>query len=285
MQPQCLNTNLLIVVWVADVPTFAIIAGGIFWTGAIKQLDAATAFDTVALTTTIVVPAIAFVRHWSSVELLVTKFSDIQQFLFAPELQDRRHISPTLVPAPRETVRCIINGVRRRCITQFRDVYLKPGQRREPLLFDLNITIYEATTVMVTGASGSGKTTFLRAFTGEATVVRGSIFMYIQERSITFCGHKAWLQNTTIRGNIIGGEVFDKYWYEQVIQGCCLGEDIEELPGRDSFPVGKNGSKLSGGQCHRVVSNVLVKNFEEHLLANRRSFRHSREPFIHAHQY
>lgn len=246
--------DVLIVVWVTDIPAYASIGGGMFLTGVMNELNAATAFDTLALTVTIVAPAIAFMRNWSAVELLIIKFSDVQNFMYAPELQDRRHISPTLTPGPEETFRCIIDGVRRPCITQFRAVSLTPGQRREPLLFDLNITIYQATTVLVTGISGSGKSTFLRALTGEATVVRGSISMYVRQGSITYCGHEAWLQNTTICDNIIGGQVFEEDWYEQVLRGCCLDRDIRELPGQDFFPVGKNGSNLSGGQCHRVVS-------------------------------
>ena len=61
-----------------------------------------------------------------------------------------------------------------------------------------------------------------------------------------------WIQNKTIRENIIFGEPFDKERYERSIKICELTRDLEILPSGDLTEIGEKGINLSGGQKARV---------------------------------
>jgi ATP-binding cassette subfamily C (CFTR/MRP) protein 1 len=64
---------------------------------------------------------------------------------------------------------------------------------------------------------------------------------------------QAWIQNATLKDNIIFGKPFDKLKYEKVLDVCALRPDLEMLPGGDSTEIGEKGINLSGGQKQRIA--------------------------------
>ncbi len=62
----------------------------------------------------------------------------------------------------------------------------------------------------------------------------------------------AWLQNTTLRDNVLFCKPFEEDFYRTVIKNCELEADIDILPGRDLTEIGEKGVNLSGGQKQRV---------------------------------
>jgi ATPase subunit of ABC transporter with duplicated ATPase domains len=62
----------------------------------------------------------------------------------------------------------------------------------------------------------------------------------------------AWIQNASLRDNILFGQRFesDRYW--QAIRDASLIADLEILPGGDQCEIGEKGINLSGGQKQRV---------------------------------
>lgn len=62
-----------------------------------------------------------------------------------------------------------------------------------------------------------------------------------------------WIQNATVRENILMGRELDKVWYDSVISACALGPDLEMLVAGDETEIGEKGVNLSGGQKHRVA--------------------------------
>ncbi|RAQ73309.1 ABC transporter, partial [Aspergillus flavus] len=108
--------------------------------------------------------------------------------------------------------------------------------------------------VMIVGAVGSGKSTFLRGLAGETPVLEGELF--IKHPELAFCEQTSWLTNTSIRENIIGENlvsVFDAEWYGTVVRACGLEPDLKRMPAGDETLVGSKGAKLSGGQKQRIA--------------------------------
>ncbi|KAK8867921.1 P-loop containing nucleoside triphosphate hydrolase protein [Apiospora arundinis] len=103
---------------------------------------------------------------------------------------------------------------------------------------------------VVTGPSGSGKSTLLMAILGETLVESGRVS---SPKDIAYASQSAWLQNDTIRGNILFNSEFEEVRYNRVINACGLPIDFDEFPERDETEVGENGTSLSGGQKSRVA--------------------------------
>ncbi len=62
-----------------------------------------------------------------------------------------------------------------------------------------------------------------------------------------------WIQNLSVRENILFGEPFEEAWYYQVLEACQLMQDMKLLPRGDHTEIGEKGINLSGGQKQRVA--------------------------------
>lgn len=125
------------------------------------------------------------------------------------------------------------------------------------VLSDINITVRQGTVSMVVGRVGCGKSSLLKAITGEIPMKKGRIVT--STISIAFCDQTPWLQNISIRDNIVGQSPLDEKWLASIIRACALDEDISLFPLGDLAIVGSGGVALSGGQKQRVVSEHCIK--------------------------
>lgn len=66
------------------------------------------------------------------------------------------------------------------------------------------------------------------------------------------CAQQPWIQNTTVRNNIIFGQPFDEERYREVVAACSMTRDLELLAHGDATLVGERGVVLSGGQKQRI---------------------------------
>jgi ATP-binding cassette, subfamily C (CFTR/MRP), member 1 len=58
--------------------------------------------------------------------------------------------------------------------------------------------------------------------------------------SVAYLSQQAWIQNLTLRNNILFGKPFDEQRYGEVIAACALQPDIDMLPAGDSTEIGEN---------------------------------------------
>jgi ATP-binding cassette subfamily C (CFTR/MRP) protein 1 len=116
----------------------------------------------------------------------------------------------------------------------------------------VNFKAEKGALTMIIGPVGSGKSTLLRAILGEWTPEKGAI--EIDTPIVGYCSQSPWLQNCSIRDNIVGAGTIDVEWYYSVVQICALEQDFAQMPLKDLTIVGSRGVVLSGGQKHRVVS-------------------------------
>lgn len=117
-----------------------------------------------------------------------------------------------------------------------------------PGLQDIDFTIKKGEFVVITGLIGSGKTSLLNAMAGFMNRIQGSVNV---NGSLLLCGHP-WVQNSTLKDNIIFSSEYDETRYKQVIHACSLESDLEIFPGGDQTEIGERGITLSGGQKARV---------------------------------
>ncbi|KAI1347540.1 ABC transporter [Xylaria sp. FL0043] len=117
-------------------------------------------------------------------------------------------------------------------------------------LNDISIDFVEGGLNVVTGPSGSGKSTLLMGILGETLLEKGSITC---PKDVAYASQSPWLQNETIRENIVFNSDFEQVRYDRVIEACGLAIDMDEFPERDETEVGENGASLSGGQKSRVA--------------------------------
>lgn len=119
----------------------------------------------------------------------------------------------------------------------------------EPLLKNISLDIKPGQLVAVVGAVGSGKSSLISALLGEMHGTKG--FVNIQG-SLAFVPQQAWIQNATLRDNILFGTPHEEQRFQEVIETCALGPDLKLLAGGDLTEIGEKGINLSGGQKQRV---------------------------------
>jgi ATP-binding cassette subfamily C (CFTR/MRP) protein 1 len=121
---------------------------------------------------------------------------------------------------------------------------------RDPFkLQNMNFTIGRNELVAVIGGVGSGKSSLLAALAGDMRRTRGDMTM---GASRAFCPQYAWIQNTSVKANILFGKEMDEPWYRQVIDACALQPDLDMLPHGDLTEIGERGITVSGGQKQRL---------------------------------
>uniref|UniRef100_A0A3P9HFG9 ATP-binding cassette, sub-family C (CFTR/MRP), member 2 n=1 Tax=Oryzias latipes TaxID=8090 RepID=A0A3P9HFG9_ORYLA len=119
----------------------------------------------------------------------------------------------------------------------------------EPLLKDVSLEIEPGRLVAVVGAVGSGKSSLLSALLGEMHCTKGFINI---KGSLAFVPQQAWIQNATLRDNILFGSPHEEKRFQEVIQACALGPDLKLLAAGELTEIGEKGINLSGGQKQRV---------------------------------
>ena len=57
--------------------------------------------------------------------------------------------------------------------------------------------------------------------------------------SVAYVPQQAWIQNATVRDNILFGRTFDPKRYCKTIRTCALRDDLDILPGGDMTEIGE----------------------------------------------
>lgn len=123
----------------------------------------------------------------------------------------------------------------------------------DPILHDIQLQVQCGKLVIVIGSVGAGKSSLLSALLQEMVPRRGDTETTVTG-SLAYCQQEPWIQNDTIKGNILmGSSSFDAERYNAAIQAAALPPDLASLPAGDATEIGEKGVNLSGGQRHRVA--------------------------------
>ena len=106
-------------------------------------------------------------------------------------------------------------------------------------LFRMNIAAKRGELLAIIGSVGAGKSSLLSSLLGDIKCYFGSI--NIIDSNISYVGQRPFIQNATLRDNILFGCKYNELKYQQVIFQCCLEQDLAILPAGDMTEIGERG--------------------------------------------
>uniref|UniRef100_A0A4W6BTC4 ATP-binding cassette, sub-family C (CFTR/MRP), member 3 n=1 Tax=Lates calcarifer TaxID=8187 RepID=A0A4W6BTC4_LATCA len=133
-----------------------------------------------------------------------------------------------------------------------------------PVLHNINVMVPQGSLLAVVGHVGCGKSSLISALLGEMEKLEGEVSI---RGSVAYVPQQAWIQNATLRDNILFGKPYNEQKYRCVLEACALTPDLEVLPGGDMTEIGEKGINLSGGQRQRVsLARALYSDTDVYLL-------------------
>ncbi|KAI3340856.1 P-loop containing nucleoside triphosphate hydrolase protein [Ustulina deusta] len=139
------------------------------------------------------------------------------------------------------------------------------------VLRHINVNFPKGELSVISGKTGSGKSLMLAAILGEVDLLSGTIAKPqappLHERydskankdnwtipgAVAYVAQIPWIENATVKDNILFGLPYDPYRYAKTIEVCALTKDIEMFTDGDETEIGANGINLSGGQKWRIT--------------------------------
>ncbi|KAM7285677.1 multidrug resistance-associated protein 1 [Ixodes scapularis] len=137
--------------------------------------------------------------------------------------------------------------------------------REEPeVLRDLTLSVKKGSLVAVVGPVGCGKSALLNAILGSLEKVSGSVDVHGR---LAYVAQQSWIQNATLKENIIFTNTANEERYQKVLETCALKPDLEMLPAGENTQVGDKGINLSGGQKLRIsLARAIYHDADVYLL-------------------
>jgi ATP-binding cassette subfamily C (CFTR/MRP) protein 1 len=220
-----------------------------------RNLDTETAFTTMAILSMVTHPANMVMTIVPRGVAAFAGFERIQAFLLRSSLQNDRETLPK--PTVNNLSWNPTSGHLTNPSPAIQIYQLRIG-RKQLILENVNVEMAPRSLTILSGPTGSGKSSLLRAILGEVVPAYGSISLSNQK--MAYCAQKPWLPSGSIKQVIYGPrgiygamEQDEDKWYSEVTNACCLSHDLETLPAGDQTQIGSWGQNLSGGQRQRVV--------------------------------
>ncbi|KAI0066573.1 P-loop containing nucleoside triphosphate hydrolase protein [Artomyces pyxidatus] len=136
------------------------------------------------------------------------------------------------------------------------DGAVTPSRRRFVLRIEDDLLFKKGCINLIIGPTGSGKTSLLMALLGEMHFIPTNLESWYhlpRAGGVAYAAQESWVQNETIRDNILFGTPYDETRYNKVIYQCGLKRDLSLFDAGDKTEVGEKGLTLSGGQKARVT--------------------------------
>ncbi|CAE7211925.1 unnamed protein product [Rhizoctonia solani] len=197
----------------------------------------------------------------------------IEKYLSATEIADVSSIQDTELEDSVKLVSATISWPQ----TRFGGASSAPSVASTPrarfTISDLSLEFPDGELSLICGKLGSGKTLLLLALLGEADILAGQLIAprsppdalaklgqetnldnsnWVVRGICAYVPQTAWLQNDSIKNNIIFGLPFNAERYQQTIEACALVTDFGIIEDGDEAEIGERGVNLSGGQKARV---------------------------------
>ncbi|KAL4496522.1 hypothetical protein ABPG72_014752 [Tetrahymena utriculariae] len=137
-------------------------------------------------------------------------------------------------------------------------------KEEQPVLNCLNLDIKKGECIAIVGKVGSGKSSFLSCILKEIPKYQG---YFNFKGKIAYVEQEPYIFNKTIRENILFGTKYEEKFYNQVIEACCLVEDIKQFDYGDQTQIGERGINISGGQKARIsLARAIYSRADIYLL-------------------
>ncbi|XP_009988302.1 PREDICTED: canalicular multispecific organic anion transporter 2 [Tauraco erythrolophus] len=212
-------------------------------------LDAEKAFVSLSLFNILKFPLSMLPQVISNIVQTSVSLKRIQQFLSHDELDPNCVETKVIAPG---------------CAVSVTNATFSWGKELKPSLKDVNLLVSSGALVAVVGHVGCGKSSLVSALLGEMEKLEGEVAV---KGSVAYVPQQAWIQNATLKDNILFGQAPNEQKYQNVLEACALKPDLEMLPGGDQTEIGEKGINLSGGQRQRVsLARAVYSNSDIYLL-------------------
>lgn len=231
-----------------SVPYLAATLAFITYTQVKKEFDAAVIFASLALFQLLRQPMMFLPRGLSAIADARSAFARLDKVFHAELMRE----DPIVVNEAQEWGLLVENAT-----FEWEEALLKDdsGELREKSadtpfqLRDVNMRVARGSLVGIVGRVGSGKSSLLQAIIGEMRKLSGEVSF---GGRTAYCPQTAWIQNASLRSNIIFGQPFEEERYWQAVESACLLPDLQLLADGDLTEIGEKGINLSGGQKQRI---------------------------------
>ncbi|GAM33537.1 plasma membrane ATP-binding cassette transporter [Talaromyces pinophilus] len=242
-----------------------------FALGSGKELTAPVVFSSVALFSALLIPTAYLPGCLGQASDAWVSLQRIEEYLLAEEVQPYdmdRNMEYAVEMKDAVFIRGGISASAEKTVSNLSKSTLAleasfdgPVTPYSPASFSL--TVQKGELLAVIGKTGSGKSTLLSAMTGDIPKVHGSLKF---GSKIAVCPQTAWIQNTSVRNNILFGTPYDPERYQAVVTACQLRTDLDSLPNGDATEIGERGVNLSGGQKQRISLARAIYSDQEIVL-------------------
>jgi ATP-binding cassette subfamily C (CFTR/MRP) protein 1 len=220
-----------------------------------ETLLAAKAFTALALVSLLTNPLLKFCQAMPALFQAVACFRRIEGYLLM-ETSDSvvvsrsQHLLRSASPIGIELQSLQESCLSHNPLVSLENATVAKSRNGIAILHGVTLKISRGITI-ISGPVGSGKSTLLETLLGENVLLFGKANNLL--RNVAYRSQLSWIQNATIRQNILGPLLYDEKWYEFTISACGLKSDLETIPGGDSSVTGSSGVALSGGQKQRIA--------------------------------
>ncbi|KAI0258843.1 P-loop containing nucleoside triphosphate hydrolase protein [Gloeopeniophorella convolvens] len=146
------------------------------------------------------------------------------------------------------------------------DGAVTPSRKRFVLRIPDELLFKRQSFNIIVGPTGSGKTSLFMALLSEMHFIPtqpDAWFHLPRTNGVSYAAQESWIQNETIRTNILFGAPYDEERYKKVIYQCGLEQDLGLFEAGDLTEVGEKGLTL---RFARVTLARAVYSFAEILL-------------------
>ena len=149
---------------------------------------------------------------------------------------------------------------------------------QDEIIFDnLNITLEEGKKILITGESGSGKSTFAKIISGLIDVKRNKVYigqvdindinLWNLREQITYVSQDEYVFNNTLFDNINIKNIHDKNKIMDVCKCMLIDEIAKTNKSGYNMVLDENATNLSGGERKRVIlARTFLKNSNIYIL-------------------
>lgn len=141
----------------------------------------------------------------------------------------------------------------------------------DKLFNNINISIKYGSKFLIYGQSGFGKSTIIKTILKYNEEYNGNIFINninlkdinrnIISNSFTYVSQNSYINNNTLKNNIIYYRDISDEDYEKIIHLCNLDKLRDRNKFRDNFVIEDNGFNISGGERQKIIlARSLLKN-------------------------
>jgi ABC-type multidrug transport system fused ATPase/permease subunit len=132
---------------------------------------------------------------------------------------------------------------------------LSESSKNVVVLRNISLTFPPGCLVAVCGSTGAGKSTLVAGLLGECRMLNGSVSM---TGTVSYVSQTAWIQNASLRANILFGQEYEEEKYNAVVAACGLVVDLSSLPDGDMTDIGEKGEQFAACLSRAVVNSYRL---------------------------